>query len=280
MNRQKNTRPIFERCYESSFSKPSVRACFRTRPHPLCRALRRPSGVHTAGSGFGEVRRARSIVQGLRFGYSGRDGPLGGALACREMNARAHTSAPILPRSAEEGHAGYGAASSTPFDGFNDTGFGIPTTRDAREASDAGGRAGARGVLGALTRTLASGPVVKSVGVLSIFALGAAVGTLSARDAGLGSVAKVRAFGSTRARLSRERLPGIQCLSRAATRGASRMTAGERSSPIRAWRFGRRATSSRKRKDVFLARRALVLQRALPPPRVSDRPIPPLPLLA
>jgi hypothetical protein len=50
---------------------------------------------------------------------------------------------------------------------------------------------------------------VKSAGVLSIFALGAAVGTLSARDADVGWVAKVRAFGSARARLSRERLPGI-----------------------------------------------------------------------
>jgi hypothetical protein len=248
--------------------KPSVRACFRTRPRPFCHALRRPSGVHTAGSGFGEVRRARSIVRGLRFGYSGRDGPLGGALACREMNARAHTSAPILPRSAEEGHAGYGAASSTPFDGFNNTGFGIPTTRDAREAPDAGGRAGARGVLGALTRTLASGPVVKSVGVLSIFALGAAVGTLSARDAGLGSVAKVRAFGSTRARLSRERLPGIQCLSRAATRVASRMTAGERSSPIRAWRFGRRAKHTSRKRRFSRAASARAPARASTPARL------------
>ena len=119
------------------------------------------------------------------------------------MNARAHTSAPILPRSAEEGHAGYGAASSTPFDGFNDTGFGIPTTRDAREAPDAGGRAGARGVLGALTRTLASGPVVKSVGVLSIFALGAAVGTLSARDAGLGRFGRRAKHTSRKRRFSR-----------------------------------------------------------------------------
>ena len=123
------------------------------------------------------------------------------------MNARAPTSAPILPRSAEEGHGGYGAASPAPFDGFNDSGFGIPTPRDVLEAPEAGGRAAGRGGLGALARTLTSGPVVKSAGVLSIFALGAAVGTLSARD--VGWVAKVRAFGSARARLSRERLPGI-----------------------------------------------------------------------
>ena len=129
------------------------------------------------------------------------------------MNARAQTSAPILPRSAKEGRGGYGAASSTPFDGFADAGFGIPTTRDDLEAPDAGGRAAGRGVLGALARTLTSGPVVKSAGVLSIFALGAAVGTLSARDAGLGSVAKVRAFGSAHARLPRERLPAIPSLS-------------------------------------------------------------------
>lgn len=150
------------------------------------------------------------IVRGLRFGHSGRDVPSAGPRACREtMNARAQTSAPILPRSAEEGHGGYGAASPAPFDGFNDSGFGIPTTRDVLEAPEAGGRAAGRGVLGALARTLTSGPVVKSAGVLSIFALGAAVGTLSARDADVGWVAKVRAFGSARARLSCERLPGI-----------------------------------------------------------------------
>ena len=143
------------------------------------------------------------------------------------MNARAQTSAPILPRSAEEGHAGYGAASSTPFDGFSDTGFGIPTTRDARETPDAGRRAAGRGVLGALTRTLTSSPVVKSAGVLSIFALGAAVGTLSARDADLGSVVKVRVPDSVHARLPRGRLPAIPRLFRAATRVASRVIAGE-----------------------------------------------------
>ena len=180
-------------------TRPGVHSATRCAVHRACTP---PAQV------FGEVRRARVIVRGLRFGHSGRDVPSAGPRACREtMNARAQTSAPILPRSAEEGHGGYGAASPAPFDGFNDSGFGIPTTRDVLEAPEAGGRAAGRGVLGALARTLTSGPVVKSAGVLSIFALGAAVGTLSARD--VGWVAKVRAFGSARARLSRERLPGI-----------------------------------------------------------------------
>ena len=36
-------------------------------PEPFCHALRRPSGVHTAGTGFLEVQRVLVIARGLRF---------------------------------------------------------------------------------------------------------------------------------------------------------------------------------------------------------------------
>ena len=185
------------------------------------------------------------------------------------MNARAQTSAPILPRSAEEGHGGYGAASPAPFDGFNDSGFGIPTTRDVLEAPDAGGRAAGRGVLGALARTLTSGPVVKSAGVLSIFALGAAVGTLSARDADVGWVAKVRAFGSARARVS------LAIVSRASFEPGFKARAATRASPLGSppdarrdldlrWRFTvatPRASSRKRRFSRHVERSRRVLAR-------------------
>ena len=106
------------------------------------------------------------IVEGLRFGHSDRDVPSAGPRACREtMNARAQTRPRPSCRGARRRDTEeYGAASPAPFDGFNDSGFGIPTTRDVLEAPDAGGRAAGRGVLGALARTLTSGPVVKSAG--------------------------------------------------------------------------------------------------------------------
>ena len=148
------------------------------------------------------------IVRGLRFGHSGLTDVLyaGASGVSRDHErASADVRARRLPRSAEEGHGGSlrelrrrpSTASTTRGSAFP------PRAMSSRRRTPGDARPGA--ACSARSRgALTSGPVVKSAGVLSIFALGAAVGTLSARDADVGWVAKrTRVRLGTRASLSR-----------------------------------------------------------------------------
>lgn len=103
------------------------------------------------------------------------------------MNVR-DTSAPILPRSAEEGNGGYGAASTAPFQSFANTGFGVGVGSDDAHRSSRPNNERTR----SLFTSMVASPVVKGIGVLSIFALGAAVGSVGSRSQGVGLEIKVR----------------------------------------------------------------------------------------
>ena len=138
------------------------------------------------------------------------------------MNDRV-SSAPILPRSAEEGTSGYGAVASSYGFGVG----GVPND-DARE-SKTQRKAGFAG----FTSTMGASPVVKSLGVLSIFALGAVVGTLGSRtSAGVGVEIKVRSSGfQARNKTLPMNVPRCDCMrhgahavSESVARGTDRIT--------------------------------------------------------